>query len=129
MSSQPAFMAMLRAVSFLLAVAIATPVLAQVEAKADAPKAVTRVLLENDKVRVYETTFAPGAEARGSARPYRISRALTDGTLQRIFADGRTDIVQWKAGEVRELGPDPQYKPKNIGPSEFILYVVQPKSK
>jgi hypothetical protein len=120
---------MLRAGSLLLTIAIATPVMAQDTAKAEAPKAVTKVLLENDKVRVYETTFPPGAEASDSVRPYRITRALTDGTLLRIYADGRTDTMQWKAGEVKELGPDPQYKPRNVGKSEFTIYVVQPKSK
>jgi hypothetical protein len=52
---------------------------------------------------------------------------LTDGTIQRIYADGKTETVQWKAGEVRARGPDKAYAVKNIGKSDFAVYVVQPK--
>ena len=60
-------------------------------------------------------------------RPFRVVRALTDGTIQRIYPDGKTETVQWKAGEVRARGPDKAYAVKNIGNSEFGVYVVQPK--
>jgi len=90
-------------------------------------QAETKVLLDNDKVRVYEARFKPGAERPSVERPYRIVRALTDGTMQRIYADGTTETLEWKAGEVRALGPDKAYKPKNIGKSDFAVYVVVPK--
>ena len=102
---------------------------AQVPSGGSPPGATNKELIDNDKVRVYETTFAPGAEASNVPRPYRIVRALTDGTLLRTFADGRTETIVWKAGEVRELGPDSQYKSKNVGTSEFRWYVVVPKVK
>ncbi|TMI16542.1 MAG: hypothetical protein E6H38_06170 [Betaproteobacteria bacterium] len=60
-------------------------------------------------------------------RPYRIGRALQGATIQRIYADGKTETVQWKAGEVKALGPDRQYKPKNIGKTDFLIYVVEIK--
>ena len=47
--------------------------------------------------------------------------------MQRIYADGKTETVQWKAGEVKALGPDRQYKPKNIGKTDFFIYVVEIK--
>ncbi len=71
----------------------------------DPKKATVNVRLENDAVRVYEE----GA------------------TIQRIYADGKTETVQWKAGEVKALGPDRQYKPKNIGKTDFFIYVVEIK--
>ena len=115
--------------AFLLAGVVAGPAVAQDKAKAEKPKATMKVLLENDKVKVYENTIPPGGEAPNVARPYRIGRALTDGTIQRVFADGKKETVQWKAGEVRELGPHSQYIPRNIGKTEFRIYVVEPKSK
>ena len=87
------------------------------------------MLLENDKVQVYEAHIPVGAEGGNIARPYRIGRALTNATMQRIYADGKKETVQWKAGEVRELGPDPQFIPRNIGKTDFRIYVVEPKSK
>ena len=114
--------------AFFVAGVIAGPAMAQEKAKA-APKASLKVLLETDKVRVYEATIPPGAAAANVARPYRIGRALTDATMQREYADGKKETVEWKAGQVRELGPDRQYAPRNIGKTEFRIYVVEPKTK
>jgi len=113
------------------ALMFANPAMAQEKkaAKAAAPKAELKVLLENDKVRVYEARIPPGGAAANIARPYRIGRALTNGTIERTFADGKKEIAQWKAGEVKELGPNPVYTPKNIGKTEFRIYVVEPKTK
>ena len=105
---------------------------APAEEKMKAEKAkmgTVKVLLENDKVKVYEADIPVGAEAANIARPYRIGRALTNGTIQRIFADGKKETAQWKAGEVKELGPQTQYIPRNIGKTDFRIYVVEPKSK
>jgi quercetin dioxygenase-like cupin family protein len=93
----------------------------------DPKKATVNVRLENDTVRVYEASIPVGAEAANVPRPYRIGRALQGATMQRIYADGKTETVQWKAGEVKALGPDRQYKPKNIGKTDFLIYVVEIK--
>ena len=94
---------------------------------ADPKKASLNVLLENDVVRVYEARIPVGAEAANIPRPYRIGRALRGATIQRIYADGKTETVEWKAGDVKALGPDRQYKPKNIGKTDFRIYVVEIK--
>lgn len=106
----------------VVAGAFADPAIAQ-------EKASVKMLLETDKVKVYEAHIPAGAGAANIARPYRIARALTDATIQRVYADGRKETVQWKAGEVKELGPDPQFIPQNIGTTDFRVYVVEPKSK
>src|SRR6266446_4544984 len=93
----------------------------------DHQKATVNVLLENDAVRVYEASIPVGAEAANVPRSYRIGRAFQGATVQRIYADGKTETVQWKAGEVKALGPDRQYKPKNIGKTDFLIYVVEIK--
>jgi len=85
------------------------------------------VRLENDAVRVYEARIPVGTEAANIPRPYRIGRALRGATIQRIYADGKTETVEWKAGDVKALGPDRQYKPKNIGKTNFLIYVVEIK--
>ena len=117
--------------AFFVAGVLAGPAMAQDKAKAkgDAPKATLKVLIENDKVRVYEAYIPAGGEAANIARPYRIGRALTDATIERVFPDGKKETAQWKAGEVKELGPHTQYIPRNIGKTDFRIYVVEPKSK
>ncbi len=129
MSKSAGLIAKLLVPAFFVAGATAGPAIAQEKAKPAAAKASLKVLLENDKVRVYEAHIPVGAEAANIARPYRIGRALTNGTIQRIYADGKKETVQWKAGEVKELGPDTQYIPRNIGKTDFRIYVVEPKSK
>jgi hypothetical protein len=98
--------------------------------KADkgAPKATIKVVAENDKVRAFETTYAPGAENTAVPRSsIRVVRALKGGTLQRIYADGKKENVVYKAGDVRINQPGPAYNTKNIGKTEIRLYVVQLK--
>jgi quercetin dioxygenase-like cupin family protein len=94
---------------------------------ADPKKPGVQVLLENDAVRVYEASIPAGTEGANTERPYRIARALTNGTLERVFADGKKQTAEWKAGQVREAGPDPKYTPKNVGKSDFRIFVVEPK--
>ena len=110
---------------------ITTPsAIAQEKAKAAKPekgKATIKVLAENDKIRGYEAHFKPGDEAPSQARPMRVIRALKGGTLMRTYADGKTEKISWKTGDTRIVGPDPEFKIKNVGKTEIVLYVVQPK--
>src|SRR6267143_5295450 len=93
----------------------------------DPKKATVNVLLENSAVRVFEARIPAGAEGANVPRPYRISRALQGATIQRTYDDGKTETTVWKTGAVKELGPDRQFKPKNIGKTNFHLYVVEVK--
>ena len=113
--------------AFFVAGVIATPAMAQEKAKAAPLKQEFKVLLENDKVRVYEARSAPGAESEMRERPFRVIRFLTDARIQRTYADGKTEIVERKAGEVRAAGPDKAYKTKNVGKRPYVVYGVQPK--
>lgn len=116
--------------AFILAGVASSPAMAQDKAKAapaakgEKGKAAIKVLFENDKVRVVEATFKPGDEAANTARPFRVTRALKGGTFQRTYADGKIEKIEWKTGEVRGVGPDPVFTPKNIGKSDVVLYVV-----
>ncbi|MBI3917887.1 MAG: hypothetical protein HY322_12870 [Betaproteobacteria bacterium] len=95
------------------------------DAKAAKGKAAIKELFQNDKVRVVEATFKPGDEAPNAARPFRVIRPLKGGTLTRIFADGKTEKVVFKTGEVKVLEADKvPYIPKNEGKSDIVLYLV-----
>ena len=75
MSKSAGLIATLLLPAFFVVGVIAGPAMAQ-------EKASVKVLLENDKVRVYEAHIPVGAEAANIERPYRIGRALTDGTIE-----------------------------------------------
>jgi hypothetical protein len=120
------FMGLLVA-AFMWAGVSANPAMAQGKAaKAEKGKAAMTTLAENDKARAFEVRYKAGDQ--NTAVPtssYRVVRALKSGTLLRTYADGKTEKVQWKAGEVKIIAPDlGQYTTKNVGKSELVLYVV-----
>ncbi len=100
---------------------------AQEKAKMPVPKAEIKVLLDNEKVRVTENRWVPGAETESIARSNRVVRALKGGTVQRIHPDGKKETVAWKTGEVRFNEKADPYIVKNIGKTEVVLYIVNLK--
>ncbi len=96
--------------------------------KAKAAQVVQKKMVENDKVTVFEFSYAPGAENSAVPRNARVVRALTTGTLMRIYPDGKTENVEWKAGEAKFFpavtGAVKQYTTRNVGKSTLVLYLV-----
>ena len=93
-----------------------------------APSVAIKVITENDKVRVYEATYVPGAENTAVASSsVRVVRALKGGTLERRYADGKKETVEWKAGMVQVVPQSGAYTTKNVGKTTIHLYVVQLK--
>ena len=91
------------------------------------PAPVIKVLAENAKVVVTETTYAPGAVSSTSRAEIRVVRALQGGTLERTYTDGKKEQRVYKTGEVRINEPGPAYTAKNIGNAPIVLYVVRVK--
>lgn len=83
-----------------------------------------RILFDDDRIRVQEITFRPGAQGASTTRPFRVMRVLKGGTMQRTYPDGRVETVEYKTGEVRVVGPDRPFVPKNVGKSDIVFYVV-----
>jgi len=99
---------------------------AQDKAAKNAPT--LKVLTENAKVKVYEVTHKPeDANAGIVSASYRIVRALTGGTTQWTFADGKKETKVRKADDVWIAEPGPAYTNTNIGKTVFKIYVVQLK--
>jgi hypothetical protein len=102
----------------------------KMEKKADASKMTMsrKDITENDKVKVYEVTYKVGAENKSIASTsMRVVRAIRGGRLERTFADGKTETVDYRPGQVRVNQPGPGYTTKNVGKSVLVLYVVQVK--
>jgi negative regulator of sigma E activity len=101
---------------------------AQDKAEKKAPQASTHQITENDKVKVYEVTYKIGAENKSVASTsMRVVRAIRGGRIERTFADGRKETVDYRPGQVRVNQPGPGYTAKNVGKSVLVLYVVQIK--
>ncbi|MGF6872887.1 hypothetical protein [Paraburkholderia sp. MM5477-R1] len=89
-----------------------------------APKMEQKVFVDNERVKVAENSFKPGAESPSIARPFRVVRAIKGGKFQRIYANGRKEDGQYQTGDVRALDASPAYTFKNVGDGELVLYVV-----
>ncbi|HXM81662.1 MAG TPA: hypothetical protein VN929_07020 [Burkholderiales bacterium] len=96
---------------------------AQDKAKERAP--VIKVLLENDKVRVTESTFKPGDVSRADRRA-RTNYIVKSGRLERTSKDGKKTVYERKAGTAVWLEADSDVV-KNIGKTTFVVVSVQLK--
>ena len=94
-------------------------------ARKDAPA--TKVILDNDQVRVLEVTFRPGDAGDSAARPLRVIHVIKGGTLMLHYPDGKTEKLLWKTGETQVRQATPAYAPKNEGKSDIVLLVVNVK--
>ena len=109
------------AMAILAAAVLAAPAAAQDK---KAPARAMKMLVDNDKVRVTESTFRPGEENPMEARGYRIGRVLKGSTtVERRHKDGRVEKLEWKEGAVFQSGPD-HASTKNVGKGEIVLYTV-----
>lgn len=89
-----------------------------------APAVEQKVYVDNERVRVAELTFKPGAESANMARPFRVSRAIKGGRFVRIYADGRKEEGQYETDEVKVLEASPAYILKNVGDDDLVLFLV-----
>jgi hypothetical protein len=89
-------------------------------------KAQSKVVLENDKVKVTESRYPPGADAPSMLRPGRVVYTVKGGTILRTYPDGKTVKIVTKAGETRWLEAE-TFSFANVGKSEIVLHSVTPK--
>ena len=82
-----------------------------------------KVLVDNDKVLATEVRYKPGSSSGMVERGNRITRALTDGTVEKTYADGKKETITWKKDQVR-YSPKETYAQKNTGTTELVLYSI-----
>ena len=79
---------------------------------------------QNDKVRVYQTTYHPGDVSPSQKRSMRVVHVLEGGTLERTYADGTKETIVWKNGETRIASDERPYAVKNTGKTSVRLLIV-----
>jgi signal transduction protein with GAF and PtsI domain len=99
---------------------------ATADAKAAAGKGTTKTIVDNEKVVVTEVTYKPGEASDMRERGARVTRALSDGTMERVYPDGKKQTVHWKAGEVKYF-PKETFQNKNVGKTDMVLFVTTVK--
>jgi quercetin dioxygenase-like cupin family protein len=95
-----------------------------------APKGFTKVLLENDQVRVLQIESAPGETTPLHSHPNYILYAVTDGKLEVTDKDKPATVLQFKAGDVMYF-PATTHVAKNVGsaPAKMILTELKSADK
>ncbi|HEY7165887.1 MAG TPA: hypothetical protein VIB79_15070 [Candidatus Binatia bacterium] len=87
---------------------------------------VTKVLFENEKYRVVETRSKPGQRNEMKARSDRVIYSFNPGKSRVHYPDGKTEDVEFKAGEVRFRKAD-KTQSENIGKTETRNLVITAK--
>ena len=87
---------------------------------------VYKLVLENDRVRVFDVKFKPGQKAAMHRHPDHIVHVLTPYTLDLKLADGKSQEVALKAGQVIFMGAGP-HAAQNIGKTEGHALVIELK--
>ena len=95
-----------------------------------ASQGATKVLLENDQVRVIQIESAPGQVTPWHSHPDYIIYALTDGKLESTVKGKPATVLSLKAGEAVFM-PAETHMVKNIGTAtaKMLLTELKPAIK
>jgi quercetin dioxygenase-like cupin family protein len=85
------------------------------------------ILMENDRVRVFDVRFKPGQKAAMHGHPDHVLYVLADLTLNLEFPDGKSQTAPLKAGQVLWLGAGP-HAAQNIGTTEGHVLGIELKT-
>jgi quercetin dioxygenase-like cupin family protein len=85
-------------------------------------------LLENDRIRMLEVTFAPGDSIAFHSHPDHAVYVVTGGILRVTTSDGKTMTADLKAGDPIWF-PAVTHAAMNIGTTSLKLVVVELKEK
>lgn len=87
----------------------------------------TKVLLDNDQVRVIEVSLKPGDKLPMHSHPANVVYFVTGGKTKTTVADGKVTETAHKAGEAIWSEPV-THSNENIGSSETKALVVEMKT-
>jgi quercetin dioxygenase-like cupin family protein len=91
-----------------------------------AAQGTTKVLLENDQVRVVQIETAPGGVTPWHSHPNYILYALTDGKLESTEKGKAATVLNVKAGEALFM-PAETHMVKNVGTTTVKLVLTELK--
>jgi quercetin dioxygenase-like cupin family protein len=91
-----------------------------------AEQGTTKVLLENDQVRVIQIETAPGEVTSWHSHPNYLLYALTDGKLETTEKGKPATVLNLKAGEALFM-PAVTHMAKNVGTTTVKLILTELK--
>lgn len=85
---------------------------------------VVKVTLENEHVRVLEFISDPGDKEAWHSHPAFVVYAVTAGTLRITTPDGKSNDVEFRAGDIRYREPV-THATENIGKTQLHAIIVE----
>ena len=85
------------------------------------------VLLENDQVRALEYRVRPGDKEPMHSHPAVVVYHFTDGKARATTPDGKTQIIEWKAGETTWSEPV-THAWEYLGPGNGQVLIIELKN-
>lgn len=93
---------------------------------ADVSPEVSKVRLENDRVKVTELHFKPGYKTPMHSHPAFVMYSLADSRIKFTYPDGREEIVAFYSGEIKFFEAV-THAAENIGTIETHDLIVELK--
>lgn len=87
-----------------------------------------KVEFENDTVRVLRIHYGPGEKSVMHSHPQAIAVFLTDHQNKMTYPDGKSEMMNGKAGEV-QITPAGEHLPENVGDKPMELILVELKGQ
>ena len=88
----------------------------------------SKILLENEDVRVVQIKLAPGEKDAVHTHPAGWYYVVKPGTMKVTFADGKTSMWESQAGESGWLKTRAPHADKNTGKTTIVWVLVEVKS-
>jgi quercetin dioxygenase-like cupin family protein len=86
-----------------------------------------KVEFENEKVRVLRISYGPHEKSEMHSHPPMIAVFFTDQQSRHTFADGKSEELSGKAGEVRYMEAW-EHNPENLSDKPFELIALELKT-
>jgi quercetin dioxygenase-like cupin family protein len=93
---------------------------------ADVAADVYTILMENDRVRVFDVRFKPGQKTVMHGHPDHVAYVFTPFTLNLKFPDGNSQDIPLNAGQVLWIGAGP-HAAQNVGTTDGSVLVIELK--
>ncbi len=85
----------------------------------------SRVVFENDRIRILNVVFQPGDKAPEHHHPDHVIYVKSGGKLK-LVVEGKTDVLELKTGETVFMD-ETSHEVENVGDSTVDLIVVELK--
>ncbi len=85
-----------------------------------------KLVMENDRVRVFDAWFKPGDKAAMHSHPFHLAYIVSGGKAKFTTADGKATEIEAKTGQTLWLEPT-THTVENIGTTELRVLVIDLK--